>query len=55
MLADLALKFGVSVFVYSSVMRVGPEYDDMVKFSSRAKVNIEKHCMELGQSGLPWM
>jgi hypothetical protein len=55
MLADLALQFGVSVFVYSSAMRAGPGYDDEVMLSSRAKANIENHCVELGKRGLPWM
>jgi hypothetical protein len=55
MLADLALKFGASVFVYSSAMRAGPKYDDEVTLSSLAKANIERHCIELGKKGLPWV
>ncbi|KAJ8096497.1 hypothetical protein POJ06DRAFT_263978 [Lipomyces tetrasporus] len=55
MLADLALQFGVSVFVYSSAMRAGPEYEDELTLSRRAKANIENYCIELGTKGLPWV
>lgn len=56
MLADLALEFGVSAFVYSSGARFGPKYeDDLLNPSHIAKRNIEQYCISLGAKGLPWM
>jgi hypothetical protein len=55
MLADLALEYRVSAFVYSSALRLGPTYDDHEKLSYRAKVLIERHVKSLGKNGLPWM
>ncbi|KAH7357072.1 hypothetical protein BKA65DRAFT_496150 [Rhexocercosporidium sp. MPI-PUGE-AT-0058] len=54
LLADLALEYGVSCFVYSSRMGPGPKYDDSLKLSSLAKRNVEKYCVELGEKGLGW-
>ncbi|KAH8687360.1 hypothetical protein BGZ60DRAFT_465721 [Tricladium varicosporioides] len=54
LIADLALLYGVETFIYSSSMRSGPKYVDGLKLSGRAKANVERHCMELGEKGLPW-
>jgi len=55
MLADLALEYRVSAFVYSSSLRLGPTYDDHEKLSRRAKVLVERHVKSLGENGLPWV
>ena len=57
MLADIALKYGVQVYVYSSAMRAGPKWEDKLdlKPSGKAKRNVEEHCRELGEKGLRWM
>jgi hypothetical protein len=55
MLADLALEYRVSAFVYSSALRLGPTYDDHEKLSGRAKVLVERHVKSLGENGLPWV
>jgi hypothetical protein len=54
MLADLALRYGVSAFLYSSTARAGPKYESELKLSMRAKANIEEYSMALGEKGLPW-
>ncbi|GAD91593.1 hypothetical protein PVAR5_0166 [Paecilomyces variotii No. 5] len=54
MLADLALEYNVSAYIYSSSLRTGPGYDDQEQLSGRAKVNIERYVQELGERGLPW-
>ncbi|KAG9228614.1 hypothetical protein BJ875DRAFT_477021 [Amylocarpus encephaloides] len=54
-LASLGQEYGVKCYAYSSAMRAGPKYEDQLKLSGRAKANIEKHCMELGETGLPWV
>jgi hypothetical protein len=54
MLADLALEYGVSAFVYSSAARFGPKYEDQLNPSQTAKRNIEQYCISLGAKGLPW-
>ncbi|KAH7916375.1 NAD(P)-binding protein [Hygrophoropsis aurantiaca] len=53
-LADLALEYGVSVYIYSSAERAGEVNDDHEKLSGRAKVMIERHVKGLGEKGLPW-
>jgi nucleoside-diphosphate-sugar epimerase len=57
MLADIALEYGVDVYVYSSAMRAGPKWEDKLdlKPSGKAKRNIEEHCKALGDRGLRWM
>lgn len=52
--ADLALEFGVSVFIYSSIERRGDQFDDEQTLSGLAKVNIERYVRQLGTKGLPW-
>ena len=52
MLADLALEYGVECFVYSSVMRSGPKYEDEMTLSGQAKGNVEMYCQVLGE--LSW-
>jgi uncharacterized protein YbjT (DUF2867 family) len=52
--ADVALEYGVSAFVFSSTERGGEYYDDQTNFDTRAKVNIERHIRALGDKGLPW-
>ena len=54
LLADLALEFGTSCFVFSSYERAGESYDDKVESSHRSKINIEHHIRELGSKGLSW-
>jgi len=54
MLADVALEYGVSMFVFSSAERAGEYYDDHTELDTRAKVMIERHIKALGQKGLPW-
>lgn len=53
-LADIALRFGVSSYVYSSAITAGPNHYGDLKFSHLAKHHIEEHCKILGESGLPW-
>ncbi|KAK1147186.1 hypothetical protein N8T08_001925 [Aspergillus melleus] len=52
LLADVALEYGVSAFVYASALRSGPKYDDELKLSGKAKVSVERHVKEIG---LPWV
>ncbi|KAJ7671205.1 hypothetical protein B0H17DRAFT_195578 [Mycena rosella] len=52
--ADMALEYGVSAFVYSSAERGGEYYDDHIQLDGRAKVMIERHVRGLGDKGLPW-
>lgn len=54
MLADLALRYGVECFLYSSATRAGPKYEDLCERSQMAKSRIERHCRDLGDQGLPW-
>ncbi|EGO00085.1 hypothetical protein SERLA73DRAFT_88941 [Serpula lacrymans var. lacrymans S7.3] len=54
MLADIALEYGVSAYIYSSARRAGPKYENDLKLSGLAKARIEQHCMSLGEKGLPW-
>ncbi|GLB44978.1 putative nmrA-like family protein [Lyophyllum shimeji] len=54
MLADLALEFGVSSFVFSSAERGGESYDDRLTLDRLAKVRIERHIRALGSKGLRW-
>src|SRR5205085_10203387 len=55
MLADLALKYGVECFIYSSAVRGGPKYEDLCKKSALAKSRVERHCRDLGDKGdIPW-
>ncbi|KAF8069920.1 NAD(P)-binding protein [Lyophyllum atratum] len=53
-LADLALEFGVSSFVFSSSERGGESYDDQLTLDRLAKVRIERHVRGLGSKGLKW-
>jgi uncharacterized protein YbjT (DUF2867 family) len=54
LLADLALRYGVEVFVYSSAARPGPKYEPQLTLSQAAKRDVEVYCKELGQKGLNW-
>ena len=56
MMAELALQHRVVSFIYSSAMRLGAKYetDTYLKFSSKAKVNIEQHVKDAGSRGLDW-
>ncbi|KAH7886158.1 NAD(P)-binding protein [Phlebopus sp. FC_14] len=54
MMADLALEYGVSTFVYSSAERGGDENDENEKLSGQAKVAIERHIKSLSGQGLSW-
>ncbi|KAG6855248.1 hypothetical protein H0H87_006167, partial [Tephrocybe sp. NHM501043] len=53
-LADLALEFSVSYFVYSSADRGGEGYDENWTLDRQAKVRIERHIRDLGTKGLNW-
>ncbi|KAG0707527.1 NAD(P)-binding protein [Suillus ampliporus] len=53
-MADLALQYGVSVYIYSTAERGGEQMDEMEKLSGRAKVLAERHVQALGEKGLPW-
>ncbi|KAI9039311.1 NAD(P)-binding protein [Aspergillus affinis] len=52
LLADVALEYGVSAFVYSSALRSGPKYDDELKLSGKVKVSVERHVKQIE---LPWV
>ncbi|KAF5392069.1 hypothetical protein D9757_003335 [Collybiopsis confluens] len=54
LLANLALEFGVSAYIFSSAERGGEVDDDKFKLDGLAKVNIERHVKDLGSKGLPW-
>ncbi|KAJ7616126.1 NAD(P)-binding protein [Roridomyces roridus] len=54
LIADLALEYNVSAFVFSSAERGGEYYDDQTTFDTRAKVNIERYIRALGHRGLAW-
>lgn len=53
-MADLALEYGVSVYIYSTAERGGEQNDEMETLSGRAKVLVERHVQALGERGLPW-
>jgi hypothetical protein len=53
-MADLALEYGVSVYLYSTSERGGDKNDEIQKLSGRAKVLAEQHVQSLGERGLPW-
>jgi hypothetical protein len=53
-LADLALEYGVSTFIFSSVERGGEKDDDQLVLDRLAKVRIERYIRELGSKGLSW-
>ncbi|KAJ6537825.1 hypothetical protein B0H19DRAFT_1180988 [Mycena capillaripes] len=52
--ADIALEYRVSAFVFSSTERGGEYYDEHTHLDTRAKINIERHIRALGEKGLPW-
>lgn len=54
LVADLALEYGVSAFIFSSVERGGESYDDKLTLDRAAKVKIERHVRSLGEQGLGW-
>ncbi|KAG1885971.1 NAD(P)-binding protein [Suillus subluteus] len=54
LMADLALEYGVSAYIYSTAERGGEQSDDMEKLSGRAKVLAERHVQAFGERGLPW-
>ncbi|KIK51682.1 hypothetical protein GYMLUDRAFT_181148 [Collybiopsis luxurians FD-317 M1] len=56
-MANLALEYGVSTFVFSSVERGGQKDDDKPEILMQdryAKVKIEQHINQLGEKGLSW-
>jgi len=53
-LANLALEFKVSFFMYSSRERGGETDDDDAKLDYAAKVKVERHIRSLGEKGLRW-
>ena len=54
MIATLSHEFGVQAFIYSSAMRLSASYEKDLKYSAKAKINIEEHLIALGEKGLPW-
>lgn len=55
MLANLALEFNVSAFVYSTTLQPAPRDEDVNDYSRSAKRAIELHCKSLTGKGLNWM
>ncbi|TCD63909.1 hypothetical protein EIP91_004788 [Steccherinum ochraceum] len=53
-LADLALHYGVSIFVYSSVHRGETDDDSEILAEHTGKIKIERHIQSLGEQGLQW-
>ncbi|KIK52967.1 hypothetical protein GYMLUDRAFT_49636 [Collybiopsis luxurians FD-317 M1] len=56
-IANLALEYGVSTFIFSSVERGGQKDDDKPEILMQdryAKVKIEQYIKQLGEKGLPW-
>ncbi|KAJ7633621.1 NAD(P)-binding protein [Mycena polygramma] len=53
-LADIALEYNVSAFVFSSTERGGEYYDEHTTLDTRAKINIEHYIRALNDGGLPW-
>ncbi|PGH13720.1 hypothetical protein AJ80_06225 [Polytolypa hystricis UAMH7299] len=54
MLADLALKYKASAFIYSSALLAGRRDKNELMASYSAKTHIEKHIRLLGEKELPW-
>ena len=54
LLADLALEFGVSHFIFSSIERGGEGFDHMLTLDRAAKARIEQHMKGLTGRGLKW-
>ncbi|KAF8808741.1 NAD(P)-binding protein [Phlegmacium glaucopus] len=54
LLADLALEYSVSHFIFSSVERGGESFDDNLTLDRAAKVKIERHIKGLTDKGLRW-
>ncbi|KAF9245745.1 NAD(P)-binding protein [Melanogaster broomeanus] len=54
MMADLALEYGVSTFIYSSDERAGEKNDQYMRFSWRAKASVEQYVKSLSEKGLSW-
>ncbi|KIJ66338.1 hypothetical protein HYDPIDRAFT_109338 [Hydnomerulius pinastri MD-312] len=55
MMADLALEYGVSTYIYSSSERGGDKNDDNERLSGRAKVSIERHIKGFPDRGMSWI
>lgn len=54
-MADIALEYGVSTYIYSSAERSGDKNDDnQLLASGRAKVSIERHIKSFSEMGLSW-
>ncbi|KAG6917043.1 hypothetical protein DXG01_004095 [Tephrocybe rancida] len=53
-LADLAVEYSVSSFIFSSVERGGESFDDNLTLDRLAKVRIERHIRERSADGLKW-
>ena len=53
-MADLALEFGVSHFIFSSIERGGEGFDYMLTLDRAAKARIERHIKRLTERGLKW-
>ncbi|KAK4183979.1 hypothetical protein QBC35DRAFT_506914 [Podospora australis] len=55
-LADLALEFGVKLFMYSSSIPTGPGEEDGLDISRKHKRDVEVYLeKDLGAKGLPWI
>ena len=53
-MADLALEYGVSHLVFSTLERGGESYDEHLMLDRLAKARIERYIRELGEKGLKW-
>lgn len=54
MLVDLAAKYKVETFVYSSGMRAGPSTDGSQPLSHAANPQVEEYCKRHSDGTLPW-
>jgi len=54
LLADLALEFGVSHFIFSSIERGGEGFDYLLTLDRMAKARIERHIKRMTERGLKW-
>lgn len=54
LLADLAVEFEVSHFIYSSIERGGEGFDYLLTLDRAAKARIERHIKKLTEKGLKW-
>ncbi|KAK0736453.1 hypothetical protein B0T21DRAFT_288487 [Apiosordaria backusii] len=54
MIADLAVEFGVKLFVYSSTIPIGPDANDGIDESRKQKREVEHYIEDLGKKNPNW-